>query len=337
VEPLPADAPHRVVRITDRAAGRRVDVFLSLRFSDWSRSLFARFIRSGHVRSDLRTLKPSSTLREGEVLRVYVPGIAPADNPPPLPTILYEDDWMLAIDKPPGMLVHPVGQRWAYALIGIVRRARPDAIVDLSHRLDRDTSGVVLLTKHPDANRHMKTIFAERKVGKTYWALVRGAPGWDETVCDDPLGHAAGSAVELRRGAAADGDSARTRFKVLRRLAGHALVGCKPLTGRTHQIRAHLECIGFPILGDKLYGQPDDVFLEILDAGTTPRVRAAIGFPRHALHARSIAFPHPRTGQILRIRAPLPADMRAIVGGAAPAWPLDAPVPADAALADVLE
>lgn len=323
MEQFPLDRPHRVVPVPDRGAGRRVDVFLQLRFPDWSRSHLARFIRSGHVVSDLRTLKPSSTLQAGEVLRVYIPGIAPIDAAPPLPPVLHEDDALLALDKPAGLIMHPVGQKWAWGLVGIAKRSRPDDAVDLSHRLDRDTSGVCLLTKNPDANRYIKQCFMDRRVSKLYWALVRGVPPWDETVCDAPLGSAVRSAVMLRQGANPDGAHASTRFEVLQRLDGHALVACKPVTGRTHQIRAHLEHLGFPILGDKLYGQPDDVFLEILDHGVTGRVRAAIGFPRHALHARAIAFPHPKTGQILRITAPLPADMAGVVDGAKPAWPAD--------------
>jgi 23S rRNA pseudouridine1911/1915/1917 synthase len=328
-----ADAPHRILPITDRAAGRRADVFLSLRFNDWSRTALAGFIRSGHVVSDSRPLKPSSTLKQGEVLRIYIPGIAPHDEQPPMPPVLWEDEWLLAVDKPSGLLMHPVGQKWSWGLVGVVRRARPGADIDLAHRLDRETSGVVIVTKHADANRHLKKMFSERKVGKVYWAIVRGTPTWDEHTCDAPLGHAAGSEVVLRQGADVDGAVARTRFKVVHRIPNnggpaYSLVACKPLTGRTHQIRAHLEHVGFPILGDKLYGQTDDVFLELLDKGATPRVRELIGFPRHALHARSIAFPHPKTGQIVRVRAPLPPDLRAIVHGGAPIWgePLVSPV-----------
>lgn len=325
MEPPAPDSPHRILPITDRAAGRRADVFLSLRFNDWSRTALAGFIRSGHVVSDARTLKPSSTLKQGEVLRIYIPGIAPFDEPPPMPPVLWEDEWLLAVDKPSGLLMHPVGQKWSWGLVGVVRRARPDADIDLAHRLDRETSGVVIVTKHPDANRHLKKMFSERKVGKVYWAVVRGTPEWDETTCDAPLGHADGSEVILRQGNNPDGAAARTRFKVVHRIPpGHggaySLVACKPLTGRTHQIRAHLEHVGFPILGDKLYGQPDNVFLELLEKGATERVRGLIGFPRHALHARSIAFPHPKTGQIVRVRAPLPPDLRAIVHGGAPVW-----------------
>ncbi|MDP2307533.1 MAG: RluA family pseudouridine synthase [Pseudomonadota bacterium] len=332
------DAPHRILPITDRAAGRRADVFLSLRFNDWSRTALAGFIRSGHVVSDTRRLKPSTTLKQGEVLRIYIPGIAPHDEQPPMPPVLWEDEWLLAVDKPSGLLMHPVGQRWSWGLVGVVRRARPGADIDLAHRLDRETSGVVLVTKHADANRHLKKMFAERKVGKVYWALVRGTPTWDEHICDAALGHAEGSEVVLRQGASVDGAQARTRFKVVHRIPGgaYSLVACKPVTGRTHQIRAHLEHVGFPILGDKLYGQKDDVFLELLEKGATARVRELIGFPRHALHARSIAFPHPKTGQIVRVRAPLPPDLRAIVHGGTPIWG-EAPVAPAAPAEDGVE
>ena len=311
--------PHRVLEINDRGAGRRVDVYLSMRFSDWSRTQFVRFIKDGLVQSDSRPLKPSTTLAHGEILRIYAPGLAPDGAPPPLPPVLFEDDWIMAVHKPAGLLMHSVGQKWAYGLIGVARHARPDADIDLSHRLDRETSGVVVLSKRPDANRIMKSLFEKRQVSKVYWALVRGVPTWEEETCDGPLGPA-GREVELAQAVRPDGASAKTRFKVLKRLEQYALVGCRPLTGRTHQIRAHLEHLGFPILGDKLYGQPDDVFLEALRVGPTDRVKAAIGFPRHALHARAIAFPHPSSGQTVRITAPVPADMREVLDGKPPRW-----------------
>lgn len=315
------EAPHRVLNVLDRAAGRRVDTFLSLRFPSWSRSTFAKWIKEGVVQSDSRTLKPSSVLRLGEVLRIWAPGIAPAEGPPPPPAILYEDDWLLAVDKPAGMLVHPVGQRFAWALIGLVREMRPGVRIDLSHRLDRETSGIVVLTKHEDANRAMKDAFQARRVQKTYQALVRGVVPWEAQSVDASLGHKAGSVVQLRRGADPAGESALTEVSVLRRLERHTLVECRPHTGRTHQIRVHLEIAGFPILGDKLYGQPDEVFLSLLDGGVTPALRETIGFPRHALHAHAPAVPHPHSGQMLKVRAPLPADMQAVADGAEPCWP----------------
>ena len=314
--------PHRVVNILDRAAGRRADTFLSLRFSGWSRTSFARWIREGMIQSDDRVLKPASVLRHGETLRIWVPGIAPVGGPPALPPVLFEDDWLIALDKPAGLLVHPVGQAYAWALIGVVRDARPGLRIDLSHRLDRDTSGVIVLTKDEAANRTMKDAFAARRVAKTYLALVRGVPTWDELVVDVPLG-SANAAVKLRRGANPEGDVSVTEFSVRARMAAHSLVECRPRTGRTHQIRVHLEHVGFPILGDKLYGQPDEVFLTIVEQGLGPAERLAIGFPRHALHAYALSFPHPHSGQLFKVRAPLPADMQAVVDGAVPSWPVD--------------
>jgi 23S rRNA pseudouridine1911/1915/1917 synthase len=314
----------RVLSINARHAGRRLDAYLALRFSDWSRAAFTRWIKEGLVRSDQRALKPSSILQEGEVLRITIPGIAPTGAPPPLPEVLYEDEDLLVVDKPAGLLMHSAGQKWAYGLVGIARDARPDATMDLAHRLDRETSGVVVLTKTSEGNRWMKDAFQFRRVEKTYQALVRGVPPWEEERCEAPLGPARGSTVELRRGHDPQGDSASTGFRLLERigsgLGGYALVSCHPLTGRTHQIRAHLEVLGYPILGDKLYGQPDDVFLEQLRVGPTARVREAIGFPRHCLHARALILPLPRTGETLRVEAPLPADMRSVLAGQRPRW-----------------
>ena len=339
-----AEDPHRVLLVGDRGTGRRVDAYLAARFSDWSRAQFVRWIREGLVRSDSRVLKASSTLAEGEIIRIFVPGIAPDCAAPPLPTVLFEDEHLMALDKPAGLLMHSVGQRWAYSVVGLARDARPGLDVDIAHRLDRETSGVVILVKTLEANRAMRELFQERYVSKTYHAIVRGLPDWEEADCDHPLGtlhprsetvqlQGPTETVELRQGHVVGGAAARTRFRVLARLPGvHiaadvgspgcALVECSPETGRTHQIRAHLECLGLPILGDKLYGQTDGVFLEALRQGPTQRVRDAIGFPRHCLHARSIAFPHPFTGQTLRVTAPLAADMQAICDGAAPAWSL---------------
>lgn len=326
------ETPHRVLVIGPRGAGRRVDAYLALRFSDWSRAQFVRWIREGLIVSDTRAIKPSSTVNDGEVIRIYVPGIAPEGAPPPMPPILYEDEHLMAVDKPAGLLMHAVGQRWSYSVVGLARDARPDCAVDLAHRLDRETSGVVVLVKSVEANRRMRDLFQDRYISKTYQAIVRGQPDWQTHACDAPLGSihpkeegvvtsGKPETVELRQGHVPDGSAARTGFEVRARMGELALVECYPETGRTHQIRAHLECLGFPILGDKLYGQPDDVFLEALRQGPTARVRAALRFPRHCLHARSIAFPHPFTGQTLKVTAPLAADMQAIVDGAAPSWP----------------
>lgn len=313
------------------ASGRRADVYLSEHFPRWSRTKAARYIEEGLVRSETRpSLKPSTLLREGERLRLLVPGMIPTGAPPPLPPIVYEDDRLLVFNKPAGMLVHPAGERFAYALIGLVKAARPGDRMDLVHRLDRDTSGVLVLTKDREANAALKHVLKHQhhRIDKQYLAITRGVVPWEEEDCHLPVGVATGSLVRLRRGVIPDGDASRTTFRVVQRLEGHTLVACRLHTGRTHQIRVHLEALGYPLLGDKLYGQPDEVFMHYLDHGDDARVRAAVPFPRQALHAWRITLPHP-DGHEATFEAPLTPELQAVVDGAPPGWP-EAPAAGEA-------
>jgi RluA family pseudouridine synthase len=310
----------REVLVKQNGDGRRLDAYLSLRFSTFSRSEIQRMIRRGQVEIAGRTLKASSTLSTGEVLLVTAPGLAPAGPPPPLPTILYEDECFLVVNKPAGMLAHPTGIVFTFALVGIVREARPDHNIDLAHRLDRETSGINVLTKDKSANVHIKAAFKARKTAKIYQAIVHGSPDWDQHTVDAPVGKSLQSKIRLRRGVNPDGLAAQTELTVLKRMGPLTLVEARPTTGRTHQIRVHLEHTGHPILGDKIYGQPDHTFLHSLTHGPDATVRAATGFPRHALHAAQLTVPHP-DGTSRTFQAPLSVDLQAIVDGATPAWP----------------
>lgn len=306
--------------VDERSAGWRIDVYLARRFPAWSRTSIARFVREEIIVSEERRIKPSSTLNIGERIRLYVPGLAPEAPPPPLPPVLYEDERVIAFNKPAGLLMHPTGQRWTWALIGLARQARPGAHLDLVHRLDRETSGVVVLSKDMEMNAFLKKAFQEHRARKTYQALARGVIAWERQEVDAPLGHREGSEIRIRQGVCADGASARTSFRVLERLEAHTLVACTLHSGRTHQIRVHLEHLGHPLLGDKLYGHADEIFLRYLDFGADATIRAAAGFPRQALHAARLVLPQP-SGPELRISAPLPPDMQAILDGEAPQWP----------------
>ncbi len=310
----------RSLYISSSGDGRRVDVYLTARFPIFSRSAYARWLKDGQVIRAGKPLKPSSILHLGDVIHIHIAGIAPETPEPPMPQILHEDDRIIAVSKPPGMLCHPAGHRFAWGLIGIMKRARPRDTIDLVHRLDRETSGVMLLTKDREANAWMKKVFRDRKVRKVYQAIARGVIPWEEQEVDAPIGLATGSAVNLRRGVnTVDGLPSRTTVKVLQRMAEHTLVSCRIHTGRTHQIRVHMEHIGFPLLGDKLYGQPDEVFIHHLDIGDDAWLQQRVGFPRHALHAWTLSVPH-LNSQLLTIRAPLPDDMAAIVAGGTPEW-----------------
>ena len=310
----------RSVLVRSDGDGRRVDQYLANRFPRFSRSRIQRMIRQGEVVRNDCALKPSSTVSAGDELLINAPDLAPPGPPPPLPTVLYEDEHILGVSKPSGMLAHPAGLTFTYGLVGIARAARPEHLVDLAHRLDRETSGVNVLTKNRATNGFLKRAFFEKVPKKTYQAIVHGCPEWDEVTVDGKIGHAEGSSIRIRRGVGGEGLDSRTDFEVLKRMGAYSLVAARPHTGRTHQIRVHLEHLGFPILGDKLYGQPDRTFLHCLDHGIDGSIRVATGFPRHALHASAITIPHPDGGSIT-IEAPLDEDMAAIVAGATPSWP----------------
>jgi RluA family pseudouridine synthase len=310
----------RDLRVRQDGHGRRLDVYLSTRFPTFSRSQVQRMIRSGQVEIVGRRLKASSTLCVGELLRITAPGLAPVGPPPPLPPVLYEDERLLVLNKPSGMLAHPTGIIFAYALVGIARSARPDHSVDLAHRLDRETSGVSVLTKDMAANAWLKAAFKAKTTTKVYQAIVHGSPDWEQISLDAPIGSALDSEIRIRRGVNPEGLQAQTDFRILLRMGPLSLVEARPLTGRTHQIRVHLEHLGFPILGDKIYGQPDSTFLHHLDHGADAQVRSATGFPRHALHAAELTLPHP-DGTPRTIAAPLGVELQAIIDGAPPAWP----------------
>ncbi len=293
-------------------AGRRADVWLALRFPHFSRSAVARFFRQGRIRGGDRPLKRSSILMRGERLRFCRPPLE-ADCPaPPLPTVLYEDERMVAFDKPAGMLVHPSGGRFVWALNSLARLARPELHLHLVHRLDRDTSGVVLMAKDSEANRHLKAVFHDQLAEKVYWAICRGWPSWSTALTDAPIGDDQDSAIRIKMGVRPDGQQARTRFYLRARFAELCLVEAHPRSGRTHQIRVHLEHLGLPILGDRIYGQPDELFLRIQERGFDAWALERAGLPRQALHARILRLPHP-DGHPLEIRAPLPADMRQVL------------------------
>jgi len=237
--------------------------------------------------------------------------------PSPLP-ILYSDDSLVIVDKPSGILSIP-------------DRYDPEAPVAASmlssdwgkllvvHRLDKDTSGVLIYARDPEAHKALGAAFESRSVAKTYLALVRGAPDWDETGCELALSPD-GDRLHRTIADAHRGKESATRFKVIARyrggsgLSGSALVEAKPETGRTHQVRVHLAALGHPCLCDSLYGDGDPVLLSKLKRrwkGDPYGERPLLA--RAALHALRAEFPHPRSGAALAVEAPLPKDMRAAI------------------------
>jgi 23S rRNA pseudouridine1911/1915/1917 synthase len=295
----------------------RVDVFVTSKLTDVSRSRVRAWVRSRVIRSDRRALKPSSGLQAGERLVMDLPALKGGQSEmPPTPPIVHEDADLIAFDKPSGLLAHPVGGTFAYGLINLAREAFPGQDLHLLHRLDRETSGVSLIARTKLANVAVKQAFKDREVLKTYHAIVRGRVPWDAQDVDAPIGFLPDRVIRIKQAVVSDGQPARTEVRVVARFPRLTLVSCRPHTGRTHQIRVHLDHLGFPILGDRLYGQEPDVFLGLLHGRPVSRLRQRLGHPRHCLHARALHLNHPRSGEVVSIRAPMPADMARVLARA---------------------
>jgi 23S rRNA pseudouridine1911/1915/1917 synthase len=295
------------VRLAVDAPQGRLDRFLALRLPHLSREFLQKLIREGLVRVDgaLQT-KPSRPLKAGSVVEVEVPPPVPMEVFPEdlaIP-VLYEDEALAVVDKPAGMSVHPGAGITTGTLVnallhriqglsGIGGVERPGIV----HRLDKETSGLIVIAKNDAAHQALSKQFATRRVKKVYYAVAHGIAKQDFTA-DMPIGRDARHRKRMTVTPA--GRMAVTDFIVERHWPPHAcLLQCRPLTGRTHQIRVHLAAQGHPIVGDKTYG------------GAPQRKAIALlrDFPRHALHAGEIRFVHPLSGRELRFECPLPGDM----------------------------
>ena len=302
--------------IRGRLPPLRVDRYLKSRLPHYSRSaLQALIVTGGVLKVDRdgreRRLKPATRLRTGDLIRLKRPTPARRHSDIPIAPIdiLYEDADMMVVNKPAGMLVHPAGVRVEGTLIGELRERFPERELDLAHRLDRETSGVLILTRKGETTRRMKTAFERRRVSKTYLAVARGRPEWTERVVDRPIGDA-NQGIRVQQAVRDDGAPSRTHFHVIERLPGEAvLIECRPETGRLHQIRVHLLAEGVYLYGDKLYGGDPDAFHLFREQGTTPELVARLGHWRQALHASALSCPHPVSGKNMRFTAPLPSDL----------------------------
>jgi len=302
----------REVEVADECDGMRLDRFLSLRFADRSRSFFARAIRDALVcADDGAVLVASSRVRGGQVLHIFIEGIAPSGPPPDFPPILFEDESVLVVDKPPAMLCHPAGTQFEWALVSLAKARFPDSEIDLVHRIDRDTSGLVVLTREREANRDLKAAFKRGDVHKEYEAIVRGRVPWDERTLTFPIGPAEGP-IRIQMAVREEGQPASTHVRVVDRGAELTRVRCILHTGRTHQIRVHLAETGFPLLGDPLYGAPSSVFLHWLETRDREALRRATGAKRQALHHQRVRFRHPWSYASIEVEAPVPEDLREV-------------------------
>jgi 23S rRNA pseudouridine1911/1915/1917 synthase len=310
---LPEVAETVTLTLVAAEDGGRLDKWLAGQLPDRSRSEIQRWIEADLVTSGSRPLKASHKVTVGDQIALAIP--APeqyAVEPEPIPLdVLYEDADLLVINKPAGMVVHPAAGNWHGTLVNAVLYHCPDLEgvggahrPGIVHRLDKDTSGVILVAKNDAAHRDLQAQFKERQVRKTYWALVHGVLSPAQGEITAPIGRDPRDRKRMAVVAASMGRPATTRYETLAPYRSPAmgerlsLLACHPLTGRTHQIRVHLAYAKHPIVGDDIYGG---------------RRRAALGCPRQFLHAQSIRFHLPRTREEAEFSAPLAPELQEVL------------------------
>ncbi len=319
VDPL-RDSPVVLV-VADQDAGLRLDAFLAARMPRYSRVQLRRAVLKQYVTVDNSPVKAAHRLRAGQRVEVRLPD-APqhGTKPEEIPLdVLFEDDDLIAINKPPGMVVHPARGHWSGTLAAALAyrfeqlsqvggSTRPGIV----HRLDRDTSGVIVVAKHDAAHMALAAQFEQRTVEKQYVAIVCGQPDHDSDLIDLPIGaHPYQRERMAIRAHHPTARPAQTFYQVERRFRGFAWIRAHPKTGRTHQIRLHLAHIGCPILCDRLYGGRAQISLGEL---TTGREDAQIILQRQALHADRIRLQHPVSGEPIEFTAPIPTDIQQVLG-----------------------
>lgn len=308
-------------------AGQRLDAFLARTLPKYSRVQLRRVIGAGGVVVNGQGTKVAHRLATGDVVTVALPPMNSAGpNPENIPLdILYEDDAIIAVNKPPGMVVHPARGHWSGTLASALAfhfqqlsRVGGETRPGIVHRLDRDTSGVMVVAKTDPMHYALAAQFENRTTEKEYFAITAGVPDRDRDFVQQPIGmHPHQREKMAIRAGHATSREASTFYEVTERLGGFATVKVLPKTGRTHQIRVHLAHLGCPVLCDKLYGGRASI-----TRGELRRRRhdappadddGQIALDRQALHARRIKLAHPDTGQPIEFIAPLPEDLQNVL------------------------
>jgi 23S rRNA pseudouridine1911/1915/1917 synthase len=315
--PQAAGASTRLVTAGTADAGERLDRVLAAHLDGMSRSRLKHLILEGSVTRDGATISdPSSRVKPGEAFLIAIP--APiADRPAPqaIPLdIRYEDDHLIVVDKPAGLVVHPAPGNLDHTLVNALLAHCGDRLAGIGgvrrpgivHRLDKDTSGLMVVAKSERAHAGLAAAFAAHQVQRVYRALVWGVPS---PRTGEITGNIGRSPRNRKKMAVLDrgGKAALTRYQVLREYQGiAALIDCRLATGRTHQIRVHMTEQGHPIIGDPLYGQARGLRQKLRNEGYRTRIAT---FPRQALHARLLGFHHPASGASLEFTSELPSDI----------------------------
>lgn len=293
--------------VSQKISGERLDAFVSSQ-SDLTRSYVQKLIRDGLVQVNAHTERASYKVKESEAVELTWP--APPEDlliPQEIPLdVIWEDEYMIVINKPPDMVMYPgLGHEHGTLMNAVVARCRKLSSVGaplrpgVVHRLDQETSGVIIIAKDDSAHHNLVRQFKEREVDKQYLALLYGNLKENSGEIKTLIGRSASSRKKMSA-KPKRGKEAITRFEVIKRVKSAALVKVRIITGRTHQIRVHFASIGNPVLGDKTYGKKTSITL----------AQRTISFPRQMLHSYSLRLKHPIDGKPLEFTAPMPEDMK---------------------------
>jgi len=323
VAPIPArsrEPVEMVVRVKQETM--RLDQYLHMHLADYSRSELQRAIESGGITVNGRASKPSYKVRNNDRLHVAMP--APEyDLPQPedIPLdVLYQDEFLAVINKPANMVVHPAKGNWSGTLVNALQflfhehLSRENGVyrAGIVHRLDKDTSGVILVAKDDQTHRELALQFETRKVFKEYVAIAAGELDRDTDYIEARIKHHSHDREKMTVTTDPNDPLAKdalSYYEVLERFRGFTLVRVQPRTGRTHQIRVHLAFAGCPVLADKMYGGRDRFLMSDLIAGLSREEDDTL-LERQALHAFRLRFRHPRTAEWIEVEAPLAPDLR---------------------------
>lgn len=308
-------------------AGWTVVDFLAHRFKYHTATGWEKRVRDERVRVNGATVDPDHVVNKDDAVQYTILHAEPAVDE--RYTVLYEDEHILAVSKSGNIPCHACGVYITHTLIARIKQDFGESL-NLGHRLDRETSGVIVLAKHKEANRSLAGMFARGEVEKTYLAVVYGGVKRREFTIDAPIGkidiryqypdeyeygkdNNLATYLPKRTVDFETGKPARTRFEVVRSNDTFSLLRVFPEQGRTNQIRVHLAHIGHPVVGDKIYALSGEIREELLREGLTARTRDALVTERHALHCETLRFDHPVTGERLEITAPIPDDLTEVV------------------------
>jgi 23S rRNA pseudouridine1911/1915/1917 synthase len=321
--PIPARSREPIDLIAKiKAEGMRLDLYVHMHLQDFSRSEIQKAIEADGILVNGKPSKPSYKVRKNDRLHIAMP--APEHDlpvPEDIPLdILYQDEFLAVINKPSDMVVHPAKGNWSGTLVNALQfhfrehlsRENGAFRAGIVHRLDKDTSGVILIAKDDQTHRECSNQFETRKVFKEYVALTAGEPDRDTDYIEARIKHHPHDREKMivtHDPADLEAKDALSYYEVLERFRGFALVRIQPRTGRTHQIRVHLASVGCPVVADRLYGGRERFTLADL-VPDLPRGEDEILIARQALHAFRLRFRHPRKGEWLEVEAPLPPDIR---------------------------